>query len=113
MKVSMSKRESFLHWFVVTCASTDGGADNPDSKFNKMVNSADWDSENISLSVVINGYEFDQLDSVFSRVDEHILKKSEKLAAISNFNDKKIEIIQSILSSQDENELKEIMEDFQ
>lgn len=106
MKITMEDRESFAHWFLITCASSELDThSNPDSKFNKMVKDPNWSSKDISLSVVINGFEFSNLEDVFKRVEHHIDKKVDERVAEHNLDTAKLDIIRDVLHARNLEEL--------
>lgn len=109
MKVSMKNRESFIRWFLVTCASSESDThSNKDSKFNQLVGHPDWDSENIEVSVMINGIEFSNLDDVFKRVENHIEQKVEERLAEQHLDSVKLDRIREILSTRSVDEIENV-----
>lgn len=106
MKISMKEPETFAKWFLITCASSDENThEDKNSKFNQMINHPEWNSEDIKLSVVINGFEFSNLEDVFKRVEDHIQEKIEKALEKEPFNSLRIERIQDILNASNKEDL--------
>lgn len=98
MKITMEDRESFAHWFLITCASSeDDTHSNPDSKFNQMIKHPDWNSKDVNMSVVINGFEFTNLEDLFKRVEQHIQKKVDERIAEQNLDTLKLDAIRNII----------------
>ncbi len=106
MKISMKDAETFAKWFMITCASSELNThEDKNSKFNQMINDPNWNSEDIKLSVMINGFEFSNLDDVFKRVEDHIKEKIDKALQEETFNSLRIERIQDILNTRNKEEL--------
>jgi len=100
MKVSMKDRECFAHWFLIACASSEADThSNKESKFNQMVSSEGLAATDINMSVVINGFEFSNLEDVFKRVEDHIEKKVTERLSQQAFDSLRVERIQDILNA--------------
>lgn len=92
MKVSI-KEGGLAEWFLCHI----GGSD-PDN-LGILVKQEGWDATNIEFSVNLNGVEFGELGDLFSRLNEHIKKKSEELAGQDALINAKIEAMYQIMNA--------------
>jgi hypothetical protein len=99
MKVNIDTAGSFLRWFQVCVVRTDNEV------FGRMIEDTMWDSTNIDIKIIVNGYEYTDLKDVFDRVDDHITKESQELAGMDVLLNAKFEALQQILGAQSLEEL--------
>lgn len=98
MKISMNTGGT-TKWFAVTVASSDKGI-GPGSKFDQLISNPDWDPESIDFKIILNGIEFDNLEDIFSRLDEHITKEAQEIAGHDALVLAKVHAIQGIINAQ-------------
>jgi hypothetical protein len=94
MKINMAKGGT-AKWFAVTVASSVGA-----DKFTQLVEHPEWNPDNIDFKIVMNGMEFDNLDDIFKRLDEHITKEAQEIAGHDALVLAKINAIQDIIHAQ-------------
>lgn len=98
MKISMENGGT-TRWFAVTVASSDKGI-GPGSKFDQLINHPEWNSDSIDFKIVLNGIEFDNLDDIFKRLDDHITKKAQEIAEQNPLWVAKLDAIKGIMAAQ-------------
>lgn len=100
MKINMSAGGT-AKWFAVTVASSENTKlSDKDSKFNRLVDHPEWNPDNIDFKIVMNGIEFDNLDDIFQRLDDHITKEAEQIAEHDALVLAKLNAIQDIIHAQ-------------
>jgi len=93
MKVNMNKdKDTLLNWFIVCGVSTDK------EQFNKLVESEGFDSEAVDLKIVVNGFEFTNIEDLFERMEKHIDEQVEKRYKYDEEIAGKLEKIQSVIN---------------
>jgi hypothetical protein len=105
MKINMSSGGT-AKWFAVTVASSDKSQlSDKGSKFNQLVDHPDWNPDNIDFKIVMNGIEFENLDDIFRRLDEHIEKEAQEKAEQNPLLLAKLYAIQGIINAQSVEEI--------
>lgn len=100
MKISMNEGNT-TKWFAVTVASSENTKlDDKTSKFNQLVDHHEWNPDSIDLKIVMNGIEFDNLDDIFRRLDEHITKEAQEIAGHDALVLAKLHAIQDVIRAQ-------------
>lgn len=100
MKINMSAGGT-AKWFAVTVASSENTKlDDKTSKFNQLVDHPEWNPDNIDFKIVLNGIEFDNLDDIFKRLDEHITKEAQEIAGHDALVLAKLHAIQDVINAQ-------------
>lgn len=94
MKINMSAGGT-AKWFAVTIASS-AGVD----KFTQLIEHQDWNPDNIDFKVIMNGMEFDNLDDIFKRLDDHITKEAQEIAGHDALVLAKLLAIQDVINAQ-------------
>lgn len=97
MKVDLAKQK-FLEWFIVVAVSSDK------IKFQQLTEN-DWHPENVDFKVVVNGIEFEKLEDLFSRIQDHIQETAEEIALQDKLVAAKLHAIQDIIHAQSLEEL--------
>lgn len=98
MKINMSAGGT-AKWFAVTVASSDKNT-GPGSKFDRLVSNPDWNRDNIDFKIVLNGIEFDNLEDIFIRLDEHIQKEAIEYAGQNPLWVAKLDAIRAIMDAE-------------
>lgn len=98
MKISMNTGGT-TKWFAVTVASSDKGIGRG-SKFDQLISDPDWNPDCIDFKIVLNGIEFDNLENIFIRLDEHITKEAQEIAGHDSLVLAKVHAIQDIINAQ-------------
>lgn len=98
MKLNMTASET-RKWIATVVASSDKDV-GPESKFQQLVGSPEWNPSEIDFRVTMNGIEFTQLEDFFDRLDEHVLKEAQEMSGQDAITLAKIEAIQNILNAQ-------------
>lgn len=98
MKVSI--RDSGLtEWFLCHVVASD------QVKFDEVVSQDGWDSENIELSVSLNGVEFTELGELFGLLEKHLDSKAKEIAGQDVLMSAKIDAMHKIINAETIEEL--------
>lgn len=94
MKINMSNGGT-AKWFAVTVASSVAI-----DKFAQLIENPEWNPDSIDFKIVMNGMEFDNLEDIFQRLDDHIQKEAQEIAGHDKLIAAKLSAIQDIMNAQ-------------
>lgn len=98
LKLDMNASET-RKWIATVVASSESDV-GPESKFQQLVASPEWNPKEIDFRIVMNGVEFTELEDFFDRLDEHVMEAAAEMSGQGALTLAKIEAIQNIINAQ-------------
>lgn len=111
MKFNMdAARAKFSQWLVVSIIQGNSKADpTAEERFNAMISAPGYDSANLELKLMINGFAFDIMDDTLTSIEKHIDEEVEERSQKFELAIKKMEALKVLMNMKDVSDLEEFI----
>lgn len=111
MKFDMdAARAKFSQWLVVSIIQGNTKADpTAEQRFEEMINAPGYNSANLELKLMINGFAFDIMDDTLIAIENHIDEEIEERSKASALATKKMEALQVLMGMKNIEDIEEFI----